>query len=52
MDKGVGKVALWSQNLFDNEYTINALDVSTIATDAALYGTPRTFGIDFGYEWQ
>ena len=52
MDRGVGKVALWSQNLFDNEYTINALDVSAIATDAALYGTPRTFGIDFGYEWQ
>ena len=52
MAKGLGKIALWSQNILDNEYTINALDVSAIATDAALYGTPRTFGIDFGFEWQ
>ena len=52
MVNGTGKVALWSQNIFDNEYTINALDVSTLATDAALYGTPRTFGIDVGFEWQ
>ena len=52
MGKGIGKVALWSQNILDNEYTINALDVSAIATDTALYGTPRTVGIDFGYEWQ
>ncbi|MEE3241435.1 MAG: TonB-dependent receptor plug domain-containing protein [Pseudomonadota bacterium] len=52
MGQGIGKVALWSQNILDNEYTINALDVSAIATDTALYGTPRTVGIDFGYEWQ
>ena len=48
----MAKIAVWSQNIFDNEYTINALDVSAIATDLALYGTPRTFGIDLGYEWR
>lgn len=52
LGRGVAKIAVWSQNIFDNEYTINALDVSAIATDLALYGTPRTFGIDLGYEWR
>ena len=51
MVNGTGKIALWSQNVLDNEYTINSLDVTAFAADVALYGTPRTFGIDFGYEW-
>ena len=52
MVNGTGKIALWSQNILDNEYTINSLDITAFAADVALYGTPRTFGIDFGYEWQ
>lgn len=51
MVNGTGEIALWSQNVLDNEYTINSLDVTAFAADVALYGTPRTFGIDFGYEW-
>lgn len=50
LDNAVAKVSLWSQNLFDHEYTVqeNALEV---IQDVAVYGTPRTFGIEVGYDW-
>lgn len=51
LDAGVMRVALWSQNLFDNEYQTQKFELNQIAYDLAAYGTPRTFGIDVIYEW-
>lgn len=47
---GLVNMALWSQNLFDNEYTVEATAID-FATDTVVFGTPRTFGIDVSYEW-
>ena len=51
IDSGVVRVALWSQNLFDNEYQLQKFELNRIALDLASYGTPRTFGLDVIYEW-
>lgn len=51
LNSGTVKLALWSQNLFDNEYTVNTQDISILATDTALFGTPRTFGLDIEFNW-
>ncbi len=50
-DSGVARVALWSQNLFDNEYQVQKFELNAIALDIASYGQPRTFGINVIYEW-
>lgn len=49
LDAGVAKVALWSQNLFDNEYRVTA---NRPAFETAVFGTPRTFGVDLGFTWE
>ncbi len=48
---GVARVALWSQNLFDNEYQLQKFELNATAIDIASYGPPRTFGIDIIHEW-
>lgn len=46
------KLSLWSQNLFDHEYTTGVVDFSLLATDLAFYGAPRTFGLDVELNWE
>lgn len=45
------KVALWAQNLFDNEYQVQKFELNGVALDIASYGDPRMIGIDIGFEW-
>ena len=53
------RVALWGKNLTDEEYTVLTTDfsggdnnpVDAFRTVAAQYGTPRTYGLDFIYEY-
>lgn len=49
---GVVRTALWSQNLFDNQYQTQKFELNATAYDIAAYGTPRTFGIDVIVEWE
>ena len=51
LDMGVMRVALWSQNLFDNEYQVAAFEFERFAYNVAAYGQPRTYGIDLIFEW-
>lgn len=44
-------VALWSQNLLDEEYTIDTLPFETFAKEVNVFGTPRTFGVTAGYKF-
>lgn len=43
---GNASVALWAKNLLDEEYTINAFDHLPQASKAAVWGDPRTAGVD------
>jgi outer membrane receptor protein involved in Fe transport len=44
-------VALWGQNLFDDEYTVDALPFETFAKQVHVFGTPRTYGVTIGYDF-
>lgn len=44
---GEFEVALWGNNLTDEEYITNG--VSQAISNSALYGEPRTYGVDFRY---
>ena len=50
-NSGLARVALWSQNLFDNEYQLQKFELNATILDIASYGPPRTFGIDIIHEW-
>jgi len=49
------KLSLWGKNLADEEhivYTMTALDSPPlIQSQIAIYGTPRTFGLDVTYQY-
>lgn len=49
MPAGNLKVALWGRNLEDKEYYIAHFDLRL--ADAAVFGEPRTYGIDLTYEY-
>ena len=49
-ESGTWELAIWSKNLFDEEYTeqsFNFVDLTGLANQ--LYGPPRTFGATFTY---
>lgn len=46
---GAFEVALWGNNLTDEEYITNG--VSQAISNSALYGEPRTYGIDLSYRY-
>lgn len=49
---GTFKVSVWGKNLGDEEYVIFALPLGNPAIAVTqVYGTPRTAGIDFSYEF-
>lgn len=52
LPKGSIRVALWGKNLTDEEYTVLTTDFSggTGLIQAAQFGMPRTYGLDFIYE--
>lgn len=50
-DWGTYKVALWGQNLFDNEYQTQKFELNATVLDIASYGDPQMFGIDIIMEW-
>lgn len=50
-DQGVVRVALWSQNMFDNEYQTQKFELNSYSYDIASYGMPRTYGIDVIFEF-
>lgn len=41
-------LALWGQNLLDDEYTIGGLPFNTFAFNTAVFGQPRTYGASAG----
>ncbi len=45
------QVALWVKNLADEEYKTSAIDLSSFGYDYAHIGAPRTFGVDFRYNF-
>ncbi len=44
-------IALWGQNLFDEEYYIDSLPFETFAYRTAVFGEPRTYGATLGYKF-
>ena len=44
-------IALWGQNLFDEEYLIDSLPFETFAYRTEVYGQPRTYGATLGYKF-
>lgn len=44
-------IALWGQNLLDEEYLVDSLPFETFAYRTGVYGQPRTFGLSFGYKY-
>jgi iron complex outermembrane recepter protein len=45
------EVALWGQNIFDETYLTQVLDIAAYTgSDLAVYGLPRTYGISVRYE--
>lgn len=50
-DWGTLKIALWGQNIFDNEYQVQKFELHRTVFDIASYGDPRMFGIDIIGEW-
>lgn len=51
MPQGDLRVALWGKNLTDEEYTTITTNFSSAGFTAAMFGTPRTFGVDAIYEF-
>jgi iron complex outermembrane receptor protein len=52
MDNGNSAfIALWGQNIFDDEYTIDTLPFETFVKQVHVYGTPRTYGVTLGYDF-
>lgn len=49
---GAATLALWAKNLLDEEYTINAFDHLPQAQKAAIWGDPRTYGLDFIWRFE
>jgi iron complex outermembrane receptor protein len=41
-------IALWGENLLDDEYTIDGLPFNTFAFNTAVFGQPRTYGVTAG----
>ena len=49
---GTVRIALWSKNLFNQDYLSNTTNLgSSLGSVVAMYGEPRTFGIDLTYEY-
>jgi len=44
-------VALWGENLLDDEYTIDGLPFNTFAFNTAVFGRPRTYGVAAGVKF-
>ncbi|NNC39024.1 MAG: hypothetical protein EX271_11150 [Acidimicrobiales bacterium] len=44
-------IALWGQNLFDEEYLIDSLPFETFAYRTEVYGLPRTYGASIGVKF-
>ena len=49
LPQGDIRLALWGKNLADEEYTILTTDFKGVI--ASQFGTPRTFGLDFIYQY-
>ncbi len=47
----VATIALWGQNLLDEEYLIDSLPFETFAYRTGVYGQPRSYGITAGYKF-
>jgi len=45
-------VSLWGKNLTDEEYREFGIDFGSLGWAGALYGDPRTYGIDFRYQFE
>jgi iron complex outermembrane receptor protein len=50
-DGRVVSVSLWGQNLFDDEYTVDALPFETFVKQVHVFGTPRTYGVSVGMDF-
>jgi iron complex outermembrane receptor protein len=48
---GVFQVAGWVKNVFDEEYHVTAIDNTPQIDRAVIWGEPRTYGLDFIYEY-
>lgn len=48
--EGDWRVSLWGQNITDEEYLLN-LNTGGVGTFPGIRNTPRTYGIDFGYNF-
>jgi len=44
-------LAIWGQNLTDDEYTIDGLPFNTFAFNTAVFGQPRTYGVSAGVKF-
>jgi iron complex outermembrane receptor protein len=44
-------VSAFVQNVGDEEYRTNALDVSVVGFTQSVYGPPRWYGVTLGYRW-
>lgn len=45
------EVSLYGKNLTDEEYVVDAFDVSDFGLDELVYGLPRTFGVSVHYNF-
>lgn len=44
-------LAIWGENLTDDEYTIDGLPFNTFAFNTAVFGQPRTYGVSAGVKF-
>jgi iron complex outermembrane recepter protein len=49
---GVIRIAVWSKNLFEQDYRVNTTNLgNSLGSVVAMYGEPRTVGLDLTYEY-
>ena len=45
------RVSVWGKNLTDEEYRLFGIDFGTLGFSNAVFGTPRTYGLDVVYNF-
>ena len=51
MGGGKLRVSLWGENLTDDDYSITGINFGGLAIITEGYGAPRTWGVEFAYEY-
>lgn len=51
MNGNEATIAIWAENLFDEEYQIDRIGFNTFSHEVQVFGQPRSYGISAGYKF-